>query len=1014
MNTPRVVIVTGGADGFGAAIVDRFSREGCKVILIDLDQAKGESKQRADSNISFLPGDVTRPETWQNALDLAQTTYGRVDVVVNNAGITHNPSPIHTKSLLEYEKTFNVNVKPVFISAQVFAPVMIQQGHGIFINITSTGCTRPRPGFAIYNASKAAVEVATKTMALEYAPAIRFNCISPAVGNTTMLQASIGNGEDSHQRLRQVEESLPMKRLCQPVDIANAAWYLGSEQSSFVTGTTLEMRCIRPQREHHDDNSTEPCQRCKRTNRECNIPEPRKLGRKRGATGRYQGFEKAYRKMRSELKKAKTSHTDENDEMDNFVAREEPILELLFSNHPTETTDSAHALPELGTEGSSVLSYNPTVTTAQDDEPLANLVSPVFGSGELSQSNREPISNPLALLADASDAAQALELHSKSANPSPETNESSSATQSSASQPIGARLGRQLLHRPGYVSLGLQLGRDTLEAGIDTLVGPSEHPYRYSNYFKSSLQVPLRDVGPDVDPVDLGLVTMDEACYLFPVYFVRLHPVNGILDPTFHTPDFVRSRSALLFTWILALTAQFDHGSASLAKRLRLHGEKLSKHVHTSGYKSVEIVQGYYISLLSATPAETLAQERSWLYTMYALGVAAELGLDQDSHAKDSTPLNTINASYSRTQDATPTPLPGNDSSRLLLGYPSKDLTENQRMARNRERTWLRILLWERANSAARGRNHTFPETDLTQRVDSWWIHHLADPTDKHTCAFITLRRILASLQNELRHQAHLTHGDSHWVREMVDSSLRPWCDLWLSHPMPNLITSPSEKLSSIFLHYVYLHGRLWTLSFALHGSISGDQNMDAIRADCFEAAVNSCELAVRDLDNIGEPLYCMLAPTWAMISYAGVLALKLFPALYGSRIGNDVELLALLSQVAIQLERAGTTPSHRFGIAALLGQHLMMILRARAAGLKDLNQLSQARTDTYTNTGFDDGVRRFMPQQSPHSKPYETLISDYDPFLTTASMSTQGDLTGEGFADFIREMFGPGFGGVF
>lgn len=66
--------------------MDRFSREGCKVILIDLDQAKGESKQRADSNISFLPGDVTRPETWQNALDLAQTTYGRVDVVVNNAG----------------------------------------------------------------------------------------------------------------------------------------------------------------------------------------------------------------------------------------------------------------------------------------------------------------------------------------------------------------------------------------------------------------------------------------------------------------------------------------------------------------------------------------------------------------------------------------------------------------------------------------------------------------------------------------------------------------------------------------------------------------------------------------------------------------------------------------------------------------------------------------------------------------------------------------------------------------
>ncbi|KAJ5456536.1 hypothetical protein N7530_011810 [Penicillium desertorum] len=233
--------VKGGADGFGAAIADRFSHEGCKVIILDLDQVTGEIKQQADSNISFLVGDVTRLETWRNALALAQTTYGRIDVIVNNAGITHDPSPIHTKSLLEYEKTFNVNVKPIFISAQVFAPVMMQQGHGIFINITSTGCTRSRPGFAIYNASKAAVEVATKTMALEYAPAVRFNCFSPAVGNTTMLQASIGNGEDSRQRLRQVEDSLPMKRVCQPVDIANASWYLGSEESSFVTGTTLEV-----------------------------------------------------------------------------------------------------------------------------------------------------------------------------------------------------------------------------------------------------------------------------------------------------------------------------------------------------------------------------------------------------------------------------------------------------------------------------------------------------------------------------------------------------------------------------------------------------------------------------------------------------------------------------------------------------------------------------------------------------------------------------------------------------
>lgn len=465
-------------------------------------------------------------------------------------------------------------------------------------------------------------------------------------------------------------------------------------------------------------------------------------------------------------------------------------------------------------------------------------------------------------------------------------------------------------------------------------------------------------------------------------YFARLHPVNGILDPMLHTPDFVRSRSALLFTWILALTAQFDHGSALIAKRLRIHGEKLSKHVHTRGYKSVEIVQGYYISLLSATPAETLAQERLWLYTMYAFGLAAELGLDQDSCAKDAVHL---------------------DSS-----------IDSQRMSRNRERTWLRILLWERANSATYGRTHTFPETELTQRIDSWWLHPLADPADKHTCAFITLRRTLASLQGELKHQVHSLHPNPHWVRELVDMNLRPWCELWLSRSVPDTMTSPSEKLSNIFLHYVYLHGRLWTLSFALHGSMNGDHYLDTIREDCFEAAVNCCELAVRDLQAIGEPLYCMLAPTWAMISYAGLLALKLFPLLHGPRVGNDAELLALLSQVALHLERAGTTPSHRCGIAALLGQHLMMILRARIAGLNDVLHHSQARTDLPCTKSYDDGTKPFPSQQSPQALPYEALVSDYDPFLTTTSTSTQDDLTGEGFAGVFREIFGPGFEGVF
>lgn len=107
----RVVIVTGGADGFGAAIADRFSSEGCTVILLDLNREKGEAKANRDTNLQFQYGDVTRRETWETALAVARERYGRVDVVINNAGITGNQEPVHFKSMTEYEQTFAVNVK---------------------------------------------------------------------------------------------------------------------------------------------------------------------------------------------------------------------------------------------------------------------------------------------------------------------------------------------------------------------------------------------------------------------------------------------------------------------------------------------------------------------------------------------------------------------------------------------------------------------------------------------------------------------------------------------------------------------------------------------------------------------------------------------------------------------------------------------------------------------------------------------------------------------------------------
>ncbi|PYH45961.1 NAD(P)-binding protein [Aspergillus saccharolyticus JOP 1030-1] len=236
-----VVIVTGGADGFGAAIVGRFSLQGWKVLLVDIDAEKGALKAQDDSSVLFVHGDVSDPRTWLTVKEVALHEWGRIDALINNAAIVSDAAPIHEQDMNTFDKIFAVNVKPIFLSAQAIAPFMLEQGHGVFINISSTGYTRPRAGFAIYNASKAAVTTATKTLALEYAPTIRFNCIAPAVGETQMLFASTGRSDDAAERRAKVEEMIPLKRLTRPEDVSNAAWYLASDQSSFVTGTILEV-----------------------------------------------------------------------------------------------------------------------------------------------------------------------------------------------------------------------------------------------------------------------------------------------------------------------------------------------------------------------------------------------------------------------------------------------------------------------------------------------------------------------------------------------------------------------------------------------------------------------------------------------------------------------------------------------------------------------------------------------------------------------------------------------------
>ncbi|KAJ5090928.1 transcriptional regulator family: Fungal Specific TF [Penicillium argentinense] len=739
--------------------------------------------------------------------------------------------------------------------------------------------------------------------------------------------------------------------------------------------------------------------------------------------------------MQVELKKAKASPGDSHG-INELALRERELSELRSSAQTDDdlslewiqrTSDIQRLAGNTTTDMMRSSARSPVTYKLQSISKAA-VLDPLHADatrGAHSHAPLEPVSNPLALMADAAVAAQAMTTHPEQAGTSPGSNDGAQY------EAYGVSEGQSLLHRPGYLSLGLQLDRQTLERGLDALLNSgNEAEHQHLNYFRPPDMNLPRDVGPDLDPIDLGLITVGESSALFAIYFSHLHVINGILDPLLHTPEFVRSRSSLLFTWILALTAQFNHQSGHLATRLRLHGDKLSRHVHTCGFKSVEIVQGYYISLLSATPAKNLSEERSWLYTMYAFGVAVELGLDQPSrfchYPVSKTSTSTISRIDERELPFQPPRMPQTSDQEDLPSCHSRNVRDVggqayiQRLARNQERTWFRISLWERANSAACGRVNVFPDTELMSNVHSWWMHPLADSTDKYTCAFVLLRRDIAVLQNETRRQAKFSQSNPHWARELINATFEPWLQRWL----PSRATQEQPQcLPDLYLYYVYIHGRLWILSTALNASMNMGQNLEAIREDCFEAAIHCSEIAVHDLQSIGEPMYCMLSPTWAMISYAAILALKIFPFLHGSRPGQQVELLALLAQVALQLECAGSTPSHRLGIATLLGEHLMMILRTKVAGLGGMALTPEVRSMSSSSTTQENGGHRarqamltenHTTEFSERSRSMHPMVSTYDPFLTTATLGTETDIGDEGFEGLLREIFGPGFGDVY
>jgi 3-oxoacyl-[acyl-carrier protein] reductase len=247
----KVAIVTGAGSGFGEAIARRYAEEGAQVVVNDIVAAAAErvaagirsSGGTASVQIADVAKDADVARLVQSALDF----HGRLDIVVNNAGTTHRNRPMLEVGEDEFDRIYAVNVKSLYLTAKHAVPHFRRQGGGCFVNIASTAGVRPRPGLTWYNGSKGAAIVTSRSMAAELGPdKIRVNVVNPVIGETGLLEMFMGMPDTPENRLKFVA-SIPMGRLSKPLDIANAALFLASDEASFITGACLEVdggRCV--------------------------------------------------------------------------------------------------------------------------------------------------------------------------------------------------------------------------------------------------------------------------------------------------------------------------------------------------------------------------------------------------------------------------------------------------------------------------------------------------------------------------------------------------------------------------------------------------------------------------------------------------------------------------------------------------------------------------------------------------------------------------------------------------
>ena len=237
----KVAIITGGSRGIGYATADAFLREGAKVILTASTQASADSavarlkEKYPNSTVAGISPDLSSFRSVQDAFVIATAQYGCVDILVNNAGVSES-TPFLEYTEDAFDKVMDLNVKGVFNATRAAADCMIARGSGVILNTSSMVSIYGQPSGIAYPASKFAVNGLTVSLARELGPkGIRVNAVAPGITETDMMKAV------PKEVIEPLIRQIPLRRLGQPEDIANAFVFLASDEASYITGVVLSV-----------------------------------------------------------------------------------------------------------------------------------------------------------------------------------------------------------------------------------------------------------------------------------------------------------------------------------------------------------------------------------------------------------------------------------------------------------------------------------------------------------------------------------------------------------------------------------------------------------------------------------------------------------------------------------------------------------------------------------------------------------------------------------------------------